>query len=66
MKFFFDILIIRSLKILPLDYSNMELEKRPPYKFKSGAVYEGQWRGNVREGNGVQTWQDGAKYEGLI
>jgi hypothetical protein len=44
----------------------MELEKRAPYKFKSGAIYEGQWRGNVREGYGVQTWQDGAKYEGML
>lgn len=39
-------------------------EKRPPYTFSSGAVYEGEWVGNVRDGYGVQTWPDGARYEG--
>ena len=39
-------------------------EKRPPYQFKSGAVYEGEWKGNLRDGFGTQTWPDGAKYEG--
>jgi len=27
-------------------------EKRPPYTFKSGAVYDGEWKGNVRDGSG--------------
>ena len=27
-------------------------EKRPPFQFKSGAVYEGEWRGNMRDGTG--------------
>lgn len=39
-------------------------EGRPSYTFTSGAVYEGEWIGNLRDGNGVQTWPDGAKYEG--
>lgn len=39
-------------------------EKRPPFLFKSGAVYEGEWKGNMRDGNGIQTWPDKAKYEG--
>ena len=33
-------------------------------KFKNGVVYKGEWKGNVRHGYGVQTWPDGAKYEG--
>jgi hypothetical protein len=39
-------------------------EKRPPHTFKSGAIYEGEWIGNMRDGFGIQTWADGAKYEG--
>ena len=39
-------------------------ERRPPYTFKSGAIYEGEWKGSIRDGWGVQTWPDGAKYEG--
>ena len=42
----------------------MNREKRSPYTFKSGAIYDGEWRGNVRDGFGIQTWPDGAKYEG--
>lgn len=42
-----------------------EREKRPPYTFKSGAIYEGEWKGSTRDGWGVQTWPDGAKYEGI-
>ena len=33
-------------------------------RFKSGAVYDGEWIGNMRDGFGVQTWKDGARYEG--
>ena len=40
------------------------VEERDEYYFKNGAIYKGQWRGNVRHGFGVQTWPDGAKYEG--
>jgi len=40
------------------------LEKRPPFTFKSGAIYEGEWKGNIREGFGKQSWPDGARYEG--
>jgi len=25
-------------------------ERREPYTFKSGAVYEGEWIGNIRDG----------------
>lgn len=27
-------------------------------------IYSGEWLGNVRWGQGVQVWPDGAKYEG--
>lgn len=29
-------------------------EDRPPYRFKSGAVYTGQWKGGFRDGHGLQ------------
>ena len=34
-------------------------EKRPPYTFKDGAVYTGEWLGNVPEGYGVAIWSSG-------
>jgi len=37
---------------------------RDKYKFKTGATYKGQWKGNARHGVGVQTWLDGAKFTG--
>jgi len=37
---------------------------KPPFTFKSGSVYNGEWNGNDREGIGTQTWPDGTKYEG--
>lgn len=46
------------------DYVDNVREKRPAYQFKSGAVYDGEWKGSMRDGYGVQTWPDGAKYEG--
>jgi hypothetical protein len=42
----------------------MKRERRPPYTFKSGATYDGEWKGNMRDGWGIQVWPDGAKYEG--
>ena len=38
------------------DLMSSKTEKRPPFKFNTGAVYEGEWRGNHREGYGIQTW----------
>ena len=43
---------------------NQKREKRPPYQFKTGAVYTGEWKGGFRDGLGEQTWPDGAKYVG--
>ena len=34
------------------------------YTYKTGAVYNGQWKGGLRHGNGTMVWTDGAKYEG--
>ena len=42
----------------------MPREKRESYAYKSGAVYEGEWVGHVRDGAGMQRWPDGARYEG--
>jgi hypothetical protein len=39
-------------------------EKRSKHYYKSGATYEGQWKGGFRDGIGVQNWPDGASYEG--
>eukprot|EP00919_Chromeraceae_sp_WS-2016_P063815 GHVR01151030.1.p1 GENE.GHVR01151030.1~~GHVR01151030.1.p1 ORF type:complete len:107 (-),score=28.69 GHVR01151030.1:193-513(-) len=30
----------------------------------SDGVYEGQWKGKMKHGYGVQSWPDGSKYEG--
>jgi len=44
---------------------NAQRESRPPYKFKSGAIYKGEWKGGFRDGKGEQVWPDGAKYDGM-
>ena len=43
--------------------ANTPLQSRE-HTFKTGAVYNGQWKGNLRHGNGTMTWADGAVYEG--
>jgi len=54
-------------------YSGQTLESeafmkknKAPYRFRSGAIYEGDWKGMLRDGWGVQTWPDGARYEGTF
>lgn len=37
---------------------------RPPYSFKNGATYTGQWLNEMRDGYGIQIWPDGSRYEG--
>ena len=37
---------------------------RPPYTYKSGAVYTGKWQGGFRSGYGEIKWSDGAVYKG--
>lgn len=39
-------------------------EKRDKHYYRSGATYEGEWKGGFRDGYGVQIWPDGASYEG--
>lgn len=46
------------------NFDDLPLENREEYKFKNGAVYKGQWKGEVRHGFGIQIWPDGARYEG--
>ena len=29
-----------------------------------GAKYEGQWKDDLQDGYGIETWPDGSKYEG--
>jgi len=41
-------------------------KNKAPYRFRSGAIYEGDWKGMLRDGWGVQTWPDGARYEGTF
>ena len=50
--------------IIDYDASSYIIEKRPPFTFKNGAIYEGEWKGKIRVGFGTQFWPDGAKYEG--
>jgi len=41
-----------------------KIEEKEAVKFKNGVIYQGQWKGDVRWGYGVQVWPDGARYEG--
>ena len=41
---------------------NGQIEYRDEFKFKNGAVYKGQWKGQMRHGQGEQIWPDGARY----
>eukprot|EP00931_Biecheleriopsis_adriatica_P077637 TRINITY_DN51157_c0_g1_i1.p1 TRINITY_DN51157_c0_g1~~TRINITY_DN51157_c0_g1_i1.p1 ORF type:complete len:495 (-),score=97.58 TRINITY_DN51157_c0_g1_i1:126-1571(-) len=54
---------LRVLGVLGFELRGMG--PRPAYRFRSGAVYTGQWSGNSREGFGKHQWPDGAQYEGL-
>lgn len=38
--------------------------RRPPHRFETGSVYDGQWLGPARHGFGRQRWPDGARYDG--
>ena len=43
---------------------NGERVKKPPVNLESGAIYEGEWLDNKRDGYGKQIWPDESKYEG--
>ena len=38
--------------------------QKGPYTLRNGATYTGQWLEGMRDGNGVQLWPDGSRYEG--
>ena len=46
------------------NFSFSEKRSNFTYKYKSGAVYTGEWLGGFRHGNGTMTWEDGVIYEG--
>ena len=46
----------------PFDLNQKHVFRKHTYK--SGAHYEGQWKGGMRHGAGTMTWPDGTKYEG--
>jgi len=50
----------------PHDIRYPSLEQRPAVMVDEEVIYEGQWvKGtNIREGRGLQIWQDGSIYEG--
>lgn len=52
---------LQELRQMPSDHSE---GFRPKFTFRTGATYEGQWKGNMRHGFGVQTWVDGASFTG--
>jgi hypothetical protein len=49
-----------SRKIGPPEFR----QKKQPFRYTTGAVYSGQWRGGFRDGVGKMEWPDGARYEG--
>ena len=40
------------------------MEGRGTYTFVSGAIYEGDWRGGMKEGKGKYYFKGGSKYVG--
>ena len=51
-----------TLKLQPMArFRSSEVRE---YRYRNGAVYQGQWRGNFRDGKGRMEWSDGAFYEG--
>jgi hypothetical protein len=43
---------------------NKKRVRKDKHFYKSGATYEGEWKGGFRDGLGTQVWPDGASYEG--
>ncbi|KAL4444491.1 hypothetical protein ABPG74_016784 [Tetrahymena malaccensis] len=41
-------------------------EFRGSTELENGAIYFGEWIGDVRYGKGIMTWQDGSKFEGYF
>mmetsp|Transcript_9233 Transcript_9233/g.17563 ORF Transcript_9233/g.17563 Transcript_9233/m.17563 type:complete len:402 (+) Transcript_9233:679-1884(+) len=53
--------VLETLSKSPLPSSR---ETKNPRRYKSGAVYKGQWLGGFRDGLGTMSWPDGAEYAG--
>ena len=34
------------------------------FQYKTGATYQGQWKGGLRHNKGVMIWPDSARYDG--
>jgi hypothetical protein len=45
-------------------YDPEQERSKKKYTYKSGAVYNGEWKGGFRDGYGTQKWSDGAQYDG--
>lgn len=54
---------VKELLSLPLQDGDGP-RRRPKYTFRTGATYEGEWKGNLRHGCGKQIWKDGAQFVG--
>lgn len=53
-----------ELPELPMPKPGEADMSRRRHVFRTGAIYDGQWKGKERHGFGVQTWSDGASYHG--
>lgn len=53
--------VLETLNKTPLPHDR---ETKNPRRYKSGAVYKGQWLGGFRDGLGTMSWSDGAEYAG--
>lgn len=52
------------IREISLMHENKGVREKRLFTFSSGATYDGEWLGNMRDGYGIQEWPDGAKYEG--
>ena len=46
------------------NHGDYPVEYRPMVELENHARYEGEWINDVQEGQGEETWADGAKYTG--
>ena len=53
--------LIETLSKTPLSECK---QRKSTYKYKSHALYSGEWLGGFRHGKGTMTWEDGVTYDG--
>lgn len=53
-----------ELPLLPMPPGNSPITYIKTHVFHTGAEYNGEWKGNQRDGYGIQRWLDGAEYRG--